>query len=79
MCYNNIIPSNPIPIFFFTDAAISTSEEMMVGLGRVVKNYKGEIIAVDLARDVELAEAEGVYMCKMIKLMIRVFRIIKLC
>lgn len=51
----------------------------MVGLGRVVKNYKGEIIAVDLARDIEPAEAEGVYMCKMIKLMIWVLRIIKLC
>lgn len=54
-----ILSSNSIPIFFFTDATILTSEEMMVGLAVVVKNYKGRIIVV-LIGEIELTEAEVV-------------------
>lgn len=54
-----ILSSNSIPIFFFTDATILISEEMMVGLAVVVKNYKGRIIVV-LIGEIELTEAEVV-------------------
>lgn len=40
--------------------SISTSKEMMVGLGMVVKNCKRKIIIVAFAGDVEFPETEGV-------------------
>ena len=65
--------NNSISIFFFTRAAISTSEGMMVGLGMVVKNCKGEIITTAFAGDVELAEVERVCVIRTIELMIIVY------